>query len=211
MNGILRWMFFALIVRPLILVIIGLNVRHRERLPQQGPAIIAANHNSHLDTLVLMSLVPLRLLPQIRTVGAADYFMRNRLLAWFATAIIGIIPVNRMQPVFHPLADAFASLDEGRIVIMYPEGTRGEPEVMRTLKRGIGHIAQNYAAVPVIPVFMHGLGKAMPKGDPVLVPFFCDVYIGEPVHATDNVREFMVELGEQFAKLREESGQKPWV
>ena len=160
MNGILRWMFFALIVRPLILVIIGLNVRHRERLPQQGPAIIAANHNSHLDTLVLMSLVPLRLLPQIRTVGAADYFMRNRLLAWFATAIIGIIPVNRMQPVFHPLADAFASLDEGRIVIMYPEGTRGEPEVMRTLKRGIGHIAQNYAAVPVIPVFMHGLGKA---------------------------------------------------
>ena len=56
MDKLLRLLFFALMVRPLALVIIGLNVRRRERPPKRGPAIIAANRNSHLDTLVLLPI-----------------------------------------------------------------------------------------------------------------------------------------------------------
>ena len=95
MSRALQILFFALIVRPVLALTIGANVRGRENLPKTGPAIIVANHNSHLDTLTIMAMYPLRQLSLVRPVAAMDYFMRNKALAWFATKIIGIIPLER--------------------------------------------------------------------------------------------------------------------
>lgn len=66
----------------------------RERLPKAGPAILIANHNSHLDTLVLGALLPFRALPLLSPVASDRYFLRNRCLAWFATHVVGILPVG---------------------------------------------------------------------------------------------------------------------
>ena len=56
MNRVLKILFF-LFVRVGVWLILGLRIQHKERLPPAGPAILVANHNSHLDTLVLMSSV----------------------------------------------------------------------------------------------------------------------------------------------------------
>jgi 1-acyl-sn-glycerol-3-phosphate acyltransferase len=192
----LKILLFALLIRPLIYIILGLNVRGLERLPTAGPAIIAANHNSHLDTFVLMALLPLRLLPRVRPVAAADYFLGSGLVSWLSTKLIGIIPIERAKrmPGTNPLDRPSEHLSAGDVLIIFPEGTRGEPEALAPFKNGIAYLAERHPNVPIVPVFLHGLGKSLPKNERIPVPFFCDVFVGEPLHGSDDRRIFMEKL-----------------
>jgi len=220
LNDFLRpWLrrFFAVAVAwPICLVVLGMNIRHRNRLPLKGPAIITPNHNSHLDTAAMLTIFPLSLIPQVRPVAAADYFLKSGLMGWFSLNLVGIIPIVRKRPPVEgepvvvqadPLQGCYDALERGDILIIFPEGTRGEPERMQELKSGVAVLAAKYPQVPVVPVFMHGLGKAMPKGSVVPVPFFVDVFIGQPMTWADNGqgdrKAFMAELSQRMKILGE--------
>jgi 1-acyl-sn-glycerol-3-phosphate acyltransferase len=192
----LRLLFFLLIVKPFLLLVVGINVRHRKRLPVSGPALIVANHNSHLDALVLMAMLPLRLLLHTRPAASAEYFLRNRWRAWFATKVIGIIPLTTAggRPHAEVLEPVRRALTSGEIVIFFPEGTRGEPECLGKLKTGIAWLAEQLPDVPICPVRLRGLGKVLPKGDWLPVPFFCDAWVGEPLRWQGDRQQFMTEL-----------------
>ncbi len=192
----LRLLFFLLIVKPFLLLAVGVNVRRRDRLPTTGPALIVANHNSHLDTLVLMALLPWRSWHRVRPVASADYFLRDRKRAWFTTRVIGIIPVaaGGGRPQAEVLEPVHAALRAGDIVIFFPEGTRGEPEQLGKLKTGIAWLAEQLPDVVICPVYLHGLGKVLPKGDWLPVPFFCDAWVRESLRWTGERASFMAEL-----------------
>jgi 1-acyl-sn-glycerol-3-phosphate acyltransferase len=211
-TKVLRLFFFAVIVRGVTRIVLGLNVRHRGRLPGTGPAVLAANHNSHLDTMVLMTLLPLSLLGRVRPVAAADYFLKNRLFAWFATGIIGILPIHRHRsdPTDDPLLPLTEALDRGEILIFFPEGSRGEPERLAEFKSGLARLKERRPQVPVIPVFMHGLGKALPRGETLLVPFFVDVFVGEPVPWSGDRQQFMDAFRRAVVGLAEEGQFPAW-
>ena len=211
MKKLLRILFVVLVAKPIIVFWLGLTVRHRERLPTRGPAIIDANHNSHLDTVALLSLFPLEDVPNVRPVAAADYFMKPGFMRWFSLNVIGIIPVSRGGVVegVDPLAECYAALERGEILLIFPEGSRGEPEKMAELKSGISFIAKRFPTVPVIPVFMRGLGKSMGKGTFIPIPFFVDVFIGRPFSWTGEKTSFMDRLREAFAHLQKKVPAQP--
>lgn len=207
----LRTLFFTLIIRPFILIILGLNVRRRENLPESGPAIIIANHNSHLDTLVLMTLFKGKRLHLIRPIAAADYFLKNKFIAWFSLHIMHIIPLERKpktkNDIFKGVYDA---LDQNQIVVLFPEGSRGKPELVSRFKSGIYHLLKERPNVPIYTVFMHGLGKSLPKGDPVFVPFFCDVFIGKAFPWEDDRKVFMQTIESEMKALAAEGSFPLW-
>lgn len=213
---LLRLLFFLLIVRPAVLFLLGLHVRGREKLPRQGPAIVVANHNSHLDTLVLLSLFPLALLPKVRPVAAADYFLgEGSALGWIARHLIGIIPIRRNGNALEnkrddPLKPATEALAAGAILVIYPEGTRGEPGKLAKFKNGVAYLVERFPAVPVTPVYLHGLGKAWPKGERWPVPLLCEVFVGDAMHWCGDRARFIATLEAQVHAMAKEGDFPGW-
>jgi 1-acyl-sn-glycerol-3-phosphate acyltransferase len=203
----LRILFVIGVAYPVVLLWLGIHVRHRERLPLKGPAIVAANHNSHLDILTLLSLFPLSSILCVQPAAAADYFFKNAWLKWFSLNVIGIIPVIRggaggAGQGADPLEACYRALEAGKVLVIFPEGTRGEPELMAELKSGIWYLANRFPQAPVIPVFMHGLGKSMPKGALIPLPLFISVAIGKPLYGSDEKTVFMASLKERLNLLK---------
>jgi len=212
MIDLLRRGFFLLVVRPVLTVMLGANVRGRERLPRRGPAIVVANHNSHLDTLTIMAMYPLCCLKLIRPVAAMDYFMRTPAMAWFVTRILSVIPVARTgRALNRDLLDrCVAALDKSEILVVFPEGSRGVPERLSLFKRGVAHLAKARPTTPVYPLFMHGLGKVLPKDSIIPVPFNCDIAVGEPIAWTGSMEGFMDMLQARMTQLASAIHMPPW-
>ena len=232
MHGFPKWLFFAVVVRPIVLLVLGLNVRRRADLPLAGPAIIAANHNSHLDALVLMSLLPRATLLRTRPVAAADYFLSNRWLAAFTTGVLGIIAIDRgaappderqderqdrlpLGPAVGPkrdvLAECEAALRRAEILIVFPEGTRGEPEQMTRIKSGVARLLSRVSETTLVPVYMHGLGKTLPRGAWLPVPFTCDILVGTPMRWQGDRHALLSHLRAAFETLRSEGRFPEWT
>lgn len=204
----LKLLFFGLIIKPLVLIGLGLNIINRPQIPIKGPAIIVANHTSHLDTLVLMSLYPLSRINNIRPVAAADYFMKNRFMRFFSQYCIDIIPMERkvMKAPQELFKECYEALENSEILILFPEGTRSITEERDfKLKRGIHMLISQYPEIPVIPIILRGLGKALPKGEALFVPFNCDVIIGNALPYNVNAQTYLTSLETAFHTLIEQS------
>ncbi|MCK7441408.1 lysophospholipid acyltransferase family protein [Enterobacter roggenkampii] len=208
MNRFLRWIFTLCIAYTVVWIWLGIRVSGRKKLPVEGPAIIVANHNSHLDVLTLFTLFPLSTLVNVQPVAAADYFLRNKVIGWFALKVIGIIPVFRGAHQANPLQACVDALAAKKIVIIFPEGTRGEPGKFAEIKSGIWHLSQQCPEVPIIPVYMHGLDRSMGKGQKIPVPFFIDIFIDEPLFYDADKVTFKQSLFTRFVTLQQQATRK---
>jgi 1-acyl-sn-glycerol-3-phosphate acyltransferase len=208
----LRRYGLMLIVRPVARLLFGLDTIGADRLPKHGPAIIAANHNSHVDTLILLCLFPARLLPKLRPVAAADHFDKGGLGSWFSRNIIGIIPIKRGGASRHEdvLAEAKQALARGEILVVFPEGSRGAPEEMTRFKTGVARLAEFCPEVPVTPIYLQGAGRSLPKDARLLVPFNTTAVVGEPLTWTGSHHGFVDELRARIETLKAQAPPLRW-
>ncbi len=176
-----RFVLYRLILRPFLSLIIGVKFPKASDFPE-GQFILVSNHNSHLDTVSLLCSLPVNRLKDVHPAAAADYFARNKVMATLCEFFLNTVFVRRKGEggaVLKPLDELDMHIKDGKSLILFPEGTRGLPEQIVDFKCGAAVLLQRNPHVKLVPVFMIGMGKAMPKGDGLLIPTECEIRIGK--------------------------------
>lgn len=174
------WVVKALLT-PLLRLAFRPWVEGLENIPEEGPAILAGNHTSFLDNLILPLVVPRR----VTFLAKSDYFtgrgLKGRAQAAFFKGV-GQLPVDRTggSASVAALETGKRVLAEGKLLGIYPEGTRSPDGRLYRGKTGVARMALE-AGVPVIPCALIGMFDVQPAG--TLVPRIrrVGVRIGAPL------------------------------
>jgi len=153
----------------LVRAIYRIEVVGADRIPATGPAVIAPNHDSVLDGIVLGAAIP----RELRFLAKAELW-RSPLLAWMLDGL-GAIPIERGRSDYLAAAQVLQALAAGQAVVIFPQGAvRGD----RAWKQGAAHAALETGA-PLVPVRLVGTARALSRGR-IGFPRL-RVIIGEPI------------------------------
>jgi len=193
-------------VRPVVKFFFGARVEGKENLKGLDQFILVANHNSHLDTSFLFHIVPLRMISRIHPVGALDYFGKTKILYRVAQFLFRPIWIVRGASDVDALDGMRARLRQGRSVIIFPEGTRGVPGQLARFRSGVGRLAVEFRDIPIVPVFLSGVDKALPKSSSVPLPTWTRVRVGHPQVFQGSGKDIAATLEDMVKELSEAEG-----
>ena len=152
-----------------------------DRLPETGPVIIASNHLSFLDSVIISAFMPRR----VKFIAKAEYVnspgLKGRLMRE-AFEFIDIIPVTRGQQgeSVAALDPAVEHLQRGNVFGIYPEGTRSRDGYLYRGHAGVAYLAFVTGA-PVVPVGLIGTQRLQPPGATMIRPAKFEMHVGEPI------------------------------
>ncbi len=170
--------------------------------------IYFANHSSHLDTLLLWSLIPANQRCKVRPAAAKDYWWSSPIRRYLAEKVFHAIPVIRQREDLNedPLKELDLALKNGESLIFFPEGTRGSGEVIQPFKSGLYHLVFKYPNVDLVPIYIRNLNRVLPKGEFLPVPIFCTVTFGESfrIGFEENKADFLIRAHKKLEELSKE-------
>ena len=182
---------------------VGVKFDNASFLLNEKQFIIVANHNSHLDTMTLMASLPSKILPKVKPVAAADYFGNTKLKEKMSNYFINTLLISRSEGS-NAIRQMKKALDEGYSLIVFPEGTRGNPDEEQELKPGIALLLSLCPQIKYVPAYMVGMGKAMPKNDNLIIPYESSLIYGEPrLIESEDKKEILKQLEQDFKILKE--------
>ncbi|MFN3466971.1 MAG: lysophospholipid acyltransferase family protein [Candidatus Brocadiales bacterium] len=169
------WAYRAMLILsyPVIKLFFKLEVKHPERIPREGPIILAANHHSYIDPWVLQMAFPRRI-----TYMVASVFYRG--MGWWFYRMHKAIPLKEKGLNKEAFVKGLEVLKEAGVVAIFPEGwANGHPETWRG-NPGVAMLSSK-SHVPVLPAKITGAKKVLPKG--AFFPRFVKITVtyGEPI------------------------------
>ncbi|MFE7973457.1 lysophospholipid acyltransferase family protein [Streptomyces shenzhenensis] len=159
-----RFALIKAVLGPIMRLMFRPQVEGAEHIPADGPVIMAGNHLTFIDSIVL----PLVSKRQVFFIGKDEYVtgkgFKGRLMAWFFTGV-GMIPVDRdgASGGVAALMTGRRILEEGKVFGIYPEGTRSPDGRLYRGRTGIARLTLMTGA-PVVPFAMIGTDKLQPGG-----------------------------------------------
>lgn len=175
------WLFKYVLLGPLLYMLGRPKVEGLEHIPSSGPAILASNHLAVMDSFYL----PLVVRRRITFLAKAEYFTGTGLKGWFQRwffTAVGQVPIDRTDAdsAQAALNTAERLLSQGKLLGMYPEGTRSPDGRLYKGKTGLARLAL-HTGVPVIPVAMIGTNVVNPPGTNMLRFGRVTVRFGKPM------------------------------
>ena len=162
---------------------IGLKYVNEKTLKNKKQFILIANHNSHMDTMAIMSAIPSRYIHKVHPIAARDFFggslFKKILMRYLVNATL--IQRDRDDPNNDPIDSMHKMLKKSRSLILFPEGSRGVPGVMTKFKKGLGYLIQRNPEINVIPVYLDNVYKTLPRGKNLILPYNCSIKFGDPI------------------------------
>ncbi len=154
-----------------------------DQIPREGPVILAANHASNLDAIVLGSWLMPKLGRRIHWLGKKELF--DWPLVGWAAANGGVHPVDRGAADVQAYRLAKRILDEGNILFVFPEGTRSPDGALQAAQDGVAVLAMRTGA-PIVPIAIAGSNGVWPKGQKLPHPGgHVTVRVGPPFRPLD--------------------------
>ncbi|ENW81159.1 hypothetical protein F909_02450 [Acinetobacter sp. ANC 3929] len=176
--------------------------------PELKQRIYYANHNSHIDFILLWSSLPTHIRRKTRPIAASDYWLKDGFRRFLIQDTFSGVTIQRnrtdQQDPLQPVKDVLA---EGYSIIFFPEGTRNLNDDVEILqfKSGLYHLSKQFPEVEVIPVWISNLKRVMPKGAFIPLPLLSTVIFGKPL-ALDQLTDkdqFLHHAQQQLLKLKE--------
>lgn len=159
------------------------NIKYREIGRR---CIIASNHQSYLDPIILGYVFP----RPLRYFSKRDIFSIP--LLSFLIRHLGAIPLDRDEMTSMTMRQGIKVIEEGNWLVIFPEGTRSRTGEILEPKRGIGFLHRKTGA-PLIPVYISGSGRALPVGSKFIRPVKIKVLIGKKMKIEVNDYEMIAE------------------
>ncbi len=180
-DSLSRLMLIKAVLGPLLRLMFRPRVEGAENIPGTGPVILAGNHLTFIDSLIL----PLVCNRRVYFIGKDEYVtgkgIKGKVMAWFFTGC-GMIPVDRdgANGGVAALMTGRRVLEEGKLFGIYPEGTRSPDGRLYRGRTGIARLTLMTGA-PVLPFAMIGTDKVQPGGAGIPRPGRVTVRFGKPM------------------------------